>query len=65
MNETVGVLNLRIAQLERYLSVVKNKQSMSIPYPEHYKRLLRVNFELQQQLKQLIANRQALHRTLS
>lgn len=65
MNETVGVLNLRIAQLERYLSIVKNKQSLSTPYPEHYQHLLKVNSELEQKLNQLIANRQALHRTLS
>ena len=39
MPETVGLLDLKIAQLERRLKLLKQQQSLSQPYPLHQAKL--------------------------
>ena len=60
MVETTGTLDLKIAQLERRLSVLKQQQVLSLAYPAHRARLVHEDCQLQRQLEQLTQRRQSL-----
>jgi hypothetical protein len=60
MQETVGTLNLKIAQLEQRLQVLKQQQFMSQTYPDFTATLSRKKLELQTQLGQLLKARDEL-----
>ena len=39
MVKTVGILNLKIAQLEQQLNILQQRQILSQPYPDYQKQL--------------------------
>jgi hypothetical protein len=53
MPETVGMLNLKIARLERRLKVLAQQQAMSSAYPAHQDHLAQEYVRLQLQTDQL------------
>ena len=52
--EPVGVLNLRIAQLERRLKVLEQQQKLSSSYPDYKAKLIQQKSQLELQLEQLL-----------
>lgn len=60
MLETVGTLNLKIAQLEQRLQLLKQQQQLSRVYPTHYAKLVREGDQVRRQLQQLRQRRQSL-----
>lgn len=60
MPETVGLLDLKIAQLERRLKLLKQQQSLSQPYPLHQAKLRQQDTQVQLQLQQLLQRRAEL-----
>lgn len=63
MIETTGTLNLKIAQLEQRLKVLKKQQILSGVYPAHQAKLMAEDARVQQQLQELLRRRQNLSRT--
>jgi hypothetical protein len=63
MIETTGTLNLKIAQLEQRLKVLKQQQILSGVYPAHQAKLIEEDARVQQQLQQLLQRRQTLLQT--
>lgn len=59
VQETVGMLDLRIARLKHRLRVLEQDQAMSRPYPIYHAHLTQENLKLQLQLRQLIQCRGA------
>ena len=53
MLETIGTLNLKIAQLEHYLQLLKKREMLSRVYPEHQKNIAQQAFQVQLELDQL------------
>jgi len=49
MVETTGTLNLKIAQLERRLQLLRKQQLLSQAYPIHQARLFEEGFRVQRQ----------------
>jgi hypothetical protein len=62
IQETVGMLDLKIAQLERRSKLLKQQQSLSRAYPIHQAKLIRQDSQVQSQLNQLIQRREELIR---
>jgi DNA repair ATPase RecN len=60
MLETVGTLNLKIAQLEQRLQLLKQQQQLSRVYPTHHAKLVQEGDQVWQQLRQLRQRRQSL-----
>ena len=60
MTETLGMLNLKIARLERRLAVLKQQERMSSAYPTRKAELIREYLRLQSMLFQLTQRRQEL-----
>lgn len=60
MLETVGTLNLKIAQLERRLQLLQQQQQLSRVYPGHYAKLVQEDDQVRRQLQQLLQRRQRL-----
>jgi len=60
MQETVGVLDLKIAQLQRRLKLIKQQQSLSQVYPLHQAKLMQQDSIIQGQLRQLLQRRTEL-----
>lgn len=52
--EPVGILNLKIAQLERHLKLLEQQQMMSGPYPDYKAKLIQKKMWVQTQLEQLL-----------
>lgn len=60
MLETLGTLNLKIAQLEQRLAVLKQQERLSYTYPAHKAELVREYLRLQSELGRLTEHRQRL-----
>ncbi len=60
MLETVGTLNLKIAQLERRLQLLQQQQRLSQVYPGHHAKLVQEDNQVRRQLQQLRQRRQSL-----
>jgi coproporphyrinogen III oxidase-like Fe-S oxidoreductase len=60
MLETVGTLNLKIAQLERRLQLLQQQQRLSQVYPGHHAKLVQEDDQVRRQLQQLRQRRQSL-----
>ena len=65
MIETTGTLNLKIAQLERRLRLLKQRQLLSGVYPAHRAKLSEEDAQVQRQLEQLLQRRQTLSHTIT
>lgn len=63
MPETLGTLNLKIARLEHYLTVLKQQQMMSSAYPDHEAQLTLEQLRIQTLLHQLIERQQEFLQT--
>ena len=57
VEETVGTLNLKIAQLEQKLQRLQQQRHLSRPYPDHLARLSRQDLQTRSQLHQLLEAR--------
>lgn len=57
MEETVGTLNLKIAQLEQKLQRLQNQRRLSRSYPDHLARLSRQDHQTRSQLQRLLEDR--------
>ena len=57
MEETVGTLNLKIAQLEQKLQLLQKQRLLSRPYPDHFARLTLQDFQTRSQLQNLLEYR--------
>ena len=60
MIETTGTLNLKIAQLEQRLKLLRQQQSLSSVYPAHRAKLLAEDARVERQLQQLLQRRQKM-----
>ena len=60
MLETAGTLDLKIAQLEGRLQLLKQQQQLSGAYPAHHAKLVQEDDQVGQQLQQLRQRRQRL-----
>jgi hypothetical protein len=60
MPETVGMLNLKIAQLERRLHIFSQRRPLGENYPNYQNYLTRICEQLQMQLDELFHRRQEL-----
>ncbi len=60
MLETLGTLNLKIAQLEQRLVVLRQQERMSSTYPARKAELVREYLRLQSELGRLTERRQNL-----
>jgi hypothetical protein len=58
--ETIGMLDLKIARLEQYLQVLEKQQALSEMYPLHRTRLILYGLQVQSELNQLIQRRRQL-----
>ena len=58
--ETMGMLDLKVAQLEYRLKLLKQQQFLSRAYPLHQAKLIEEDCRVQQQLYQLMLRRQTL-----
>jgi hypothetical protein len=58
--ETMGLLDLKVAQLEYRLKVLQQQQFLSRAYPFHQAKLIEEDCRVQQQLHQLMLLRQTL-----
>lgn len=65
MVETTGTLNLRIAQLEHRLKVLKQRQLLSVVYPIHQARLIEEGLQVQRQVQRLLQRRQTLSQAIT
>ena len=65
MVETTGTLNLKIAQLEHRLKVLKQQQILSMVYPIHQARLIEEDLRVQRRMQQLLRRRQILSQTIT
>ena len=65
MIETTGTLNLKIAQLEQRLKVLKQQQVLSGAYPAHRTKLVEEDWRVQRQLQQLWLRRQMLSQSVT
>ena len=65
MIETTGTLNLKIAQLEQRLKLLKQQQILSGVYPTHQAKLIEEDCRVQRQLEQLLQRRQTLSQTIT
>ena len=65
MIETTGTLDLKIAQLEQRLKLLRQQQSLSSLYPAHRAKLLAEDARVQQQLQQLWQRRQLLFQAMT
>lgn len=59
-SETIGTLNLKIVQLERYLNVLKEQQYLSQPYPDYQARITLETQTVQSRLNQLKKQREQI-----
>jgi hypothetical protein len=57
IRETVGTINLKIAQLERHLNRLEQDQALSSGYPYHKARLMQKKLKAELQLQQLLQSR--------
>lgn len=57
MEETVGTLNLKIAQLEQKLQLLQKQRLLSRPYPQRLAHLSLQEFQTQAQLQRLLEQR--------
>jgi hypothetical protein len=57
MQETVGTLNLKIAQLEQKLQLLQKQRLLSRPYPTHLAHLILQDFQTRSQLHRLLEYR--------
>jgi hypothetical protein len=53
MFETIGTLELKITRLEQHLELLKQRQQLSIAYPDHRLQLILEAGQVQSQLSQL------------
>ena len=59
-NETCGTLKLEIARIERQLEFFQEQLSLSIPYPDHNKKLKGCMIQVQARLEALVRRQQQL-----
>ncbi len=52
--ETVGTVDLKIAQLERRLKLLEQQQALSSPYPDYKAKLIQKKLHIQLQVQQLL-----------
>jgi len=57
IHENMGLLNLKIAQLERHLRILEQQQILSSPYPDYRAKLAQKTSQVQSQLDQLLQHR--------
>lgn len=57
MQETVGMLNLKISQLEHRAGLLKKQQLLSQAYPDHQANLRQQEVLIRNQLDQLLRRR--------
>ena len=57
LQETMGTINLKIAQLQRHLRVLEQQQFLSSPYPDYKAKLGQKIMLVQTQLDQLLQSR--------
>ena len=57
MEETVGTLSLKIAQLEQKLHLLQKQRLLSKPYPDHLAHLTLQDFQTRFQLQNLLEYR--------
>ena len=52
-----GMVNLKIARLQRHLKLLRQQQTLSSAYPNHQTKLAERKLQVQFQLRQLVQNR--------
>ena len=55
--ETIGTLNLKIAQLRHYMRILQQQQALSLPYPDHRSKLEREKLQVERELQRLLQSR--------
>lgn len=60
MQETIGLLDLKIARLRRRLEVLQQEITLSDPYPQHKADLFEKDLKLRLELYRLFQKRQEM-----